>query len=414
MSSTLYYNYKMGKTEMASENIQLSEDFIQLARIALAGRPQDIQLLIHRTSKKYRDVLPNMTEALIALLQESPSRSSPLRKQMDTPLPVDIDTRLKLLKVETAPPDIDPIFSIENQKIFNQILSERKNSNALFKLGLHPTKSMLFTGPPGVGKTLAARWIASKLNRPLLILDLAAVMSSYLGRTGNNIRFVLDYAKNIECVLLIDELDAIAKRRDDNSEIGELKRLVTVLLQEIDDWPPTGLLLAATNHPNLLDPAIWRRFEVALDFKIPERSQVEEFVKRMLNGQIDDLPLWSKVLSYGFAGSSFNDVERRIMQVRKFSAIENIPLIESIQTLIDGNSSLTHDQRVELACLLNESGIVSQRRAHEMTGIARDTIRKHLNEHSPEKQSKKTSEVKAKPDRESSKSLKKKRSHDKA
>ena len=76
-------------------------------------------------------------------------------------------------------------------------------------------------------------------------------MSSFLGRTGGNLRLVLDYAKGQDCILLLDELDAIAKRRDDATEVGELKRLVTVLLQEIDDWPATGLLLAATNHPDV-------------------------------------------------------------------------------------------------------------------------------------------------------------------
>src|SRR5690606_32775240 len=108
-------------------------------------------------------------------------------------------------------------------------------------------------------------------NRPLLILDLASVMSSYLGRTGTNLRHVLDYAKSLDCVLLLDELDAIAKRRDDRGEIGELKRLVTVLLQQIDDWPPKSLLIAATNHADLLDPALWRRFDVTLEFPIPDR-----------------------------------------------------------------------------------------------------------------------------------------------
>src|ERR1700733_11402427 len=143
---------------------------------------------------------------------------------------------------------------------------------------LHPTKSALFVGPPGVGKTLAARWIAKKLNRPLIVLDLSAVMSSFLGRTGNNVRNVLDYAKGVECIFLLDEFDAIAKRRDDAVEVGELKRLVTVLLQEIDEWPSSGILIAATNHPELLDPAVWRRFDLIVKFPMPAEDQLTEAV----------------------------------------------------------------------------------------------------------------------------------------
>ena len=94
-------------------------------------------------------------------------------------------------------------------------------------------------------------------------------MSSFLGRTGNNVRNVLDFAKGVSCVFLLDEFDAIAKRRDDAVEVGELKRLVTVLLQEIDQWPASGLLIAATNHYNLLDPAVWRRFELVVGFPMP-------------------------------------------------------------------------------------------------------------------------------------------------
>ena len=356
---------------------QLSDDFIQLARIALTGRPQDIQLLIHRASKKFQSSLPEFSKSLVSLLQESPSRSSPLRKQTETPLPVDLDSRLQLLRVESDSLEHTPILSTNNQVILEQAISERKNINTLLGLGLHPTKSMLFVGPPGVGKTLTAKWIAQQLDRPLLVLDLAAVMSSYLGRTGNNIRYVLDYAKSTECVLLLDEIDAIAKRRDDTSEIGELKRLVTVLLQEIDDWPSSGLLIAATNHPDLLDPAAWRRFEVVMDFDKPEPHQIESLVKRLLDKQVAHVDKWGEVLSLLLSEKSYSEIERQIILIRKKAALTGEPLGEIITSQLTQNITLNREDRFKLAMILAETGIVSQRQAREITGVSRDTIRKH-------------------------------------
>jgi len=360
------------------ENI-FKELFLQLAKTALTGRQQDIQLLIHRASKKLKSSSPELTQSLISLLQESPTAASPIRKTSHTPLPVDLDSRLQLLRLEKKYLDFDPILSNENQTSVNQIILERQNEKELLQNHLTPTKSILFTGPPGVGKTMAAKWIATKLDKPLLVLDLAAVMSSFLGRTGNNIRFVLDYAKNNDCILLLDELDAIAKRRDDNSEIGELKRLVTVLLQEIDDWPSSGLLIAATNHPDLLDPAVWRRFELILEFSIPDKKQIEKQINILLDGHIENLHNWSMILSHVFVGKSFSEIERLLNLARKAAAIEKSSLTKKIESLISAGFSLSHQQKVKIAKDLCESGLVSQRRAAELTGVARETIRKNTN-----------------------------------
>ena len=356
----------------------LFENFLQLARTALTGRLQDVQLVLHRSSKKFRSSNPELADALVTLLQESPTRSTPLRKHLDTPLPVDIDSRLNLLRLEVGAEGAEPILSESIHDALAQVLSERKNIHALHKHGLQPTKSLLFTGPPGVGKTMAAKWVAYKLGRPLVILDLAAVMSSYLGRTGNNIRFVLDYAKKTECVLLLDELDAIAKRRDDNSEIGELKRLVTVLLQEIDDWPSSGLLIAATNHPDLLDPAVWRRFENVLRFELPSILQTQQMVANHLREQLGERANeWAKVLSYIFVGKSFSEIERQITISRKAAAIGSKTLEDELDALLNDIRHLSIAHKKDLAMALTQGSIVSQRRASEITGLSRDTIRKH-------------------------------------
>ena len=167
----------------------------------------------------------------------------------------------------------------------------------MLALGLTPTRSAIFVGKPGVGKTLTARWVASQLGVPLYVLDLTVVMSSLLGRSGNNLRAALDFAKSTDCVLLLDEIDSIAKRRSDDTDIGELKRLVTVILQEVDEWPTTGLLLAATNHPELIDPALWRRFDLVVEFKLPEMPAVKSAVKRFLGPDQTPLGQWIDVLT---------------------------------------------------------------------------------------------------------------------
>jgi SpoVK/Ycf46/Vps4 family AAA+-type ATPase len=257
-----------------------------------------------------------------------------------------------------------------------QILSERQHFDELTKQGLSPTRSIIFTGPPGVGKTLAARWIAHELRRPLLTLDLSAVMSSFLGRTGANVRHVLDYAKSVDGVLLLDELDSIAKRRDDVTDVGELKRLVTVLLQEIDDWPATGLLIAATNHAGLLDPAVWRRFEMRVEFPMPTNGSVRQAVDRFL-GLSKASSAWHEVLAVALRGLSFSDIERQVMLARRSAVIRSAPLEDVLSDMIQSRvEPLPRKERGEIAMWLTEAGI-SQRQVHELTGVSRDTIRKN-------------------------------------
>jgi ATP-dependent 26S proteasome regulatory subunit len=247
----------------------IETDFVHLARFTLSGKRHDALLLIRRALPSLAKKRPDLAVELGALI----AGTDVLRRAHNAPvepIPVDLDSHLELLRREDSPVlPVEPIWSESIQKELTQICLERAQLERLNAAGVMPTRSLLFVCPPGVGKSLAARFLASELKRPLLTLDLAAVMSSFLGRTGNNIRAVLNFARQGPSVLLLDEFDAIAKRRDDSAEIGELKRLVTVLLQSIDDWPPHGILIAATNHPDLLDPAVWRRFERILRFEVP-------------------------------------------------------------------------------------------------------------------------------------------------
>lgn len=362
---------------MPIDDKTLKADFVQLARIALSGRAQDIQVLLHRAAKRYRAEAPEFAEALTKLVREAPTRASPLRRQAEIPMPVDTDSRLHLMRVEPVPTlDHEPVLVSSVARQLGLLVSERRKPEQLQAMGLEPTRTALFVGPPGVGKTMAARWIARELGRPLVILDLAAVMSSYLGRTGTNLRHVLDYAKGIDCVLLLDELDAIAKRRDDRAEIGELKRLVTVLIQQIDDWPASGLMLAATNHPDLLDPAIWRRFEAKVEFPLPDDTAIEAFVTSLLGPYLKDARAWAGILAIALRGRSFSDIEIELASQRRAAAMTGQPLDAELHSLLRLDS-IPKSDRIALATKLVDAGVLSQRKAHELTGVSRDTIRGH-------------------------------------
>jgi len=358
----------------------LSSNFVHLARLALAGRQQDVHLHVRRVAKRVRETDPRLSEALMALLREAPTRSSPLRRDAATAMPVDLDSRLQLVRIEEVKAlDVEPVFERELCVGLEQLVAERRDKKRLEAAGLDPSRTALFVGRPGVGKSLAARWLARELGVPLLVLDLAAVMSSFLGRTGNNLRFVLDYAKSTPCILLLDELDAIAKRRDDSSEVGELKRLVTVLLQEIDDWPSTGLLIAATNHPDLLDPAVWRRFDVLLEFPMPGPEGAGVAVQRFLGPLAEKRPEWVRILAVVLRGLSYSDIEREILRIRRaFALSEDKGGSRFEAVLLSRASALSHEERAALAAELVASKAASQRRAYELTGISRDTIRKAL------------------------------------
>lgn len=354
---------------------RLEVHLVQLARLALSGRAQDIQMYVRRAARELRrfspDVATELAKHVGSALPQVVRKSAVI-----TSVPVDHESRLQLAKYEEPQPDVVvPILHHTLLPKLERLILERFREAELYQADLHPTRTVLFTGPPGVGKTLVSRWIAAALGRPLVTLDLAAVMSSFLGRTGNNVRQVLDYAKSTPCVLLLDEFDAIAKRRDDSSEIGELKRLVTVLLQEIDDWPATGLLIAATNHPNLLDPAIWRRFELIVEFPLPDDSLIEAAISHFLGRDAEGLPIGALVAL--FRGSSFSDIERDMALVRREAVLAKRRPSEVLVELVRARmqTTLPRHERHELAEAMLQLGL-SQREVSELTGVSRDTLRK--------------------------------------
>lgn len=164
------------------------------------------------------------------------------------------------------------------------VVEEVRQWPALDAAGLPRRQRLLLQGPPGCGKTTAAEAIAVELGRPLLMVRLDAVVSSYLGETASNLRRIFEYADQAPFVVLFDEFDALGRSRDDASEHGEMKRVVTAFLQMTDRYRGPSLLLAATNHPALLDEALWRRFDEVLTFGLPTVHQLRQVLRLRLKG----------------------------------------------------------------------------------------------------------------------------------
>lgn len=342
--------------------------FLNVMTDALQGRRENLEMRLRLMIRKMQQDTPELASELSAMLHKTSPRGSALRgaSANNQPTPVDADTRQKLL-VETYPViiDTDPLWPNTITTSLSRFIAEWDKKEQLMDNGLYPSRSLLMGGPPGVGKTLAAKWLANKLDLPLLTLDLASVMSSFLGKTGNNIRAVLEYARSFPCVLLLDEFDSIAKKRDDVSDVGELKRLVTVLLQAIDEWPHTSILVAATNHGDLLDPAVWRRFDRVINFDYPDKELIERF---LIN---NDVPTAiAERFSCKLAGQSFAVLERSLKQAKRNAILENIPYNKAVlEELFDG-ASLD-----EFIVFLNNQGM-SQRQISEKLSVSRSLVKK--------------------------------------
>lgn len=183
---------------------------------------------------------------------------------------------------------VNPRRTLEGQTLrpevrarLGEVLDERRRASVLHAHGLSPVRSLLFVGPPGTGKSSTAESLASELGVPLARVNLPAVVSSLLGETSRNLAAIFDSSRSEPWVLLFDEFDALGRERSDATEHGELKRVVTTFLQLLDHYAGPAVVIAATNHPSMLDDAVWRRFDEVIGFKLPTLRETEKLVRRL-------------------------------------------------------------------------------------------------------------------------------------
>ncbi len=207
-------------------------------------------------------------------------------------------------------------FCADTKDKIARILEEHRGANILRKHGYAPKSKFLFWGQPGNGKTLTAHLLAYELGLPLGIIRLNAVISSFLGDTASHLHRIFARANTTPMVLLLDEADALAKNRDDPNDVGELKRVVNSFLQALDAFSsPNSILIAASNHQYLFDPALWRRFDDVIEFPPPDAKQREAFLNHLLNGVSVEGGLAE--VSRRMASLSYSDIQRVTIEAVK-------------------------------------------------------------------------------------------------
>lgn len=272
--------------------------------------------VIREERAKKHHLLANDLERILYGTHDA-AEKRPIRKT-SYEIPKDRERGLPLLEVREPVCDLqDIVISDQNRSMLDEVLLEHSRSEILGSYGLKPISRLLFCGPPGCGKTMAAEVLSSELSLELVVIRFDAVVSSFLGETAANMRKVFDFLEKGCFVALFDEFDAIGKTREDPAEHGELKRVINSFLQMMDGYRGKSILIAATNHERLLDKALWRRFEEVLLFEKPNMEQIRQLLVVKLRGVRYELPFDDRSFLNQFKGFSHADIERIVIRAIK-------------------------------------------------------------------------------------------------
>lgn len=338
-------------------------EIIKIIEGGLKKEPNKVILYAKKLAEKLAADGDQQLAKGIRNLLNNKAVSSLTMEQLLTTAPVDQETRMSIVDVfNPAETNINVVLPETLEKKVGDFTKVIQHRDKFKSMGLVSQSTLLLYGAPGVGKTTIAKYISLKTGLPLVTARLDAVISPLLGNTSKNIRKIFEYADSKPCILFLDEFDAIAKARDDQHEMGELKRVINSLLQNIDLFTQNNVMIAATNHPELLDKAIWRRFNTVIEVGQPDAEGIGKIMDMYLGNFAEDFETdkkkYEKIITL-FLKKSPSDIRNIINNAITQAVISGKQKVGAEDLLIEIFQFDTHGNfsNEDLIKYLNDNGV---------------------------------------------------------
>lgn len=354
----------------------MQTEIIRIIESAISGESRKAKeyskLLIKRLRKEGEDKFANRIERTLKINNANHPSMATL-DEISSQAPKDGESKMSMLEIKNPKVVSNLILDDDISDSISQFILQVNNREKLKAVGIEPKSSLLLYGPPGCGKTTIANYIAREANLPIVTARLDTIVSSLLGSTSKNIRRVFEFTNNKPCILFIDEFDAIAKARDNEFEHGELKRVINSLLQSIDQYQ--NVLIAATNHSQMLDSAVWRRFSTVIEVKKPTSI---EFIEHLFDSIIKEfkIPFDSdkknkEMIVENLKSLSPSDIRTILISAISNSVIEEEKSVKAVSILTEIYKAKHHNKvdKKNLIEFLHQNSI-SQVSISEWTGLS--------------------------------------------
>lgn len=283
---------------------------IDLIKYAVTGNKPMIRkvaeaIIAEERSKQHTILADKLEVELNKTTSEAPSNGSSTNNR------IQLDSRAENLITEITPQrKMDTLILPKDVvQICEQYIQEQYRVDLLRSYGLEPRNRILLVGAPGNGKTSLAEAIAESLMVPLFVVKYDSIIGAYLGETALRLRKLIDFASTRKCVLFFDEFETLGKERGDTHETGEIKRVVSSLLLQIDDLPSHVTIIGATNHPELLDRAVWRRFQIRINLPMPTRASLSLWLEKFQQKHNIKFGWAAETIAKKLLGANYSEVE---------------------------------------------------------------------------------------------------------